>query len=125
MLDGVLFRCGFILIAELPRQRRRPGDQYGPDGKEVEYFPIRHLDRVEPIYTELPGWQKDISGARKPEDLPSNARKYIEFIEKSLKTPVTMVGVGQDIFDGLREHGLSYSCCVVFVDGLVHQGACP
>lgn len=42
----------------------------------------------------MPGWNADISKARKYEDLPENARKYIEYIEQYLGVPVTSIGVG-------------------------------
>ena len=46
----------------------------------------------------LPGWKSDVRGIKKYEDLPENCRKYVEFIEKELGVPVTMVsnGPGRD-----------------------------
>jgi adenylosuccinate synthase len=45
-------------------------------------------------YTELPGWQEDISDCRTESDLPSAAREYLRFIEEFVGVPVTLVGVG-------------------------------
>ncbi len=47
---------------------------------------------------ELPGWKCDIRGIKKYEDLPENCRKYIEFVEKEIGFPITMVsnGPGRD-----------------------------
>ena len=45
-------------------------------------------------YKEMKGWKEDITMVRKFEDLPENARKYIEFIEEYLETPVAWIGVG-------------------------------
>ena len=45
-------------------------------------------------YTELPGWDEDISGARSLEELPQTAREYVEYIEDFLGVPVVLVGVG-------------------------------
>lgn len=46
----------------------------------------------------LPGWKSDVRGIQKYEDLPENCRRYVEFIEKELGVPVTMVsnGPGRD-----------------------------
>ena len=42
----------------------------------------------------LPGWDEDITGARSFEDLPANARAYLEFISDFVGIPIVMVGVG-------------------------------
>jgi adenylosuccinate synthase len=42
----------------------------------------------------MDGWNCDISGIRKYEDLPANAKKYVEFIEKQIGYPVTMISNG-------------------------------
>ena len=49
---------------------------------------------MKPIYREFPGWQSDLSAARKFEDLPKNAQAYIRFIEEQTGIPVAMIGVG-------------------------------
>ena len=56
------------------------------------------LERAKPVYETLPGWKCEIRGIKKYEDLPENCRKYIEFIEKEIETPITMVsnGPGRD-----------------------------
>ena len=70
------------------------------DGKIIDYFTssTTKLYLYEPIYEELPGWDEDISHARSYDELPENAKKYIEFIEKQLEVPITMVsnGPGRD-----------------------------
>ncbi len=60
--------------------------------------------RVEPIYEELEGWMTPITGATKPADLPSAARKYIDFLETHVGVPIATVGVGpsRDQFVSLR-----------------------
>jgi adenylosuccinate synthase len=50
----------------------------------------------EPVYEELPGWDEDISGARSVDDLPKNARRYVEAIESMTSVPISVVGVGAD-----------------------------
>ena len=68
---------------------------YEIDGKVTRDFPTTHLlRRAKPVYTRLPGWKCDIRGIRRYEDLPENCRNYIEFIEKELEVPITMVSNG-------------------------------
>ncbi|NNJ28665.1 adenylosuccinate synthase [Lacrimispora defluvii] len=72
---------------------------YEIDGKVTKDFPNTvELNKAKPVYTTLPGWKCEIRGIKKYEDLPENCRNYIEFIEKELETPITMVsnGPGRD-----------------------------
>lgn len=71
---------------------------YSLDGKEVDYEPgcLSVFERCKPIYTTLPGWTEDISNCKSFEELPENAKKYIEFIEKETKVSVDMISVGAD-----------------------------
>jgi adenylosuccinate synthase len=52
------------------------------------------LERVKPVYEELPGWDQDLSGARSLADLPENARRYLERIVELGGVKLSMVGVG-------------------------------
>ena len=52
------------------------------------------LERVEPVYETLPGWQTPTTGVRTLSGLPGNARAYLERIEKLVDTPIAMVSVG-------------------------------
>jgi len=72
------------------------GVSYHIDGKELEGFPadLDLLGRVEVKYVTLPGWKSSICDLRKYEDLPANCKKYVEFIEQQLGTPVEWIGVG-------------------------------
>ena len=68
---------------------------YELDGKRIDYFPsTAQLKRCKPILEVLPGWKCDIGGIKKYEDLPENARKYVEFAEKHIGVPITMVSNG-------------------------------
>ncbi|NPA49086.1 MAG: adenylosuccinate synthase [Thermodesulfobacteria bacterium] len=69
---------------------------YELDGKRIENLPgsIRAVERLKPIYEELPGWKEDISQARRFEDLPENCRGYIRFIEEFSGVPVDIISVG-------------------------------
>ena len=68
---------------------------YEIDGEVTTDFPTTaKLEKAKPVLKNLPGWKCDIRGIRKYEDLPENCRKYIEFIEKELGVPITMVSNG-------------------------------
>lgn len=71
---------------------------YELDGQVIENPPstIAALERCKPLYVELPGWQEDITAVRKYEDLPLNARKYLETIGKITGVPVGLISVGPD-----------------------------
>ena len=72
---------------------------YEIGGKVTRDFPTTpSLAKAKPVWQVLPGWKCDIRGIRKYEDLPENCRKYIEFIEKEIEAPITMVsnGPGRD-----------------------------
>jgi adenylosuccinate synthase len=68
---------------------------YEIDGKETEDFPVTvKLKKARPVFTTLPGWKCDIRGIKKYEDLPENCRNYIEFVEKRIGVPITMISNG-------------------------------
>ncbi len=67
---------------------------YERDGERIDYFPS-NLERIKPIYVELDGWDKS-AHVRKWEDLPSNAKKYIEFIEEKIGVKVKYVSTGAE-----------------------------
>ena len=52
------------------------------------------LGKVEPVYETFQGWKKDISSVQEYNDLPSEAKAYLEAIESILKVPVSWIGVG-------------------------------
>jgi len=47
-----------------------------------------------PVYEEFPGWDEDITAARSLEDLPKNARRYVEALEAMTSAPISVIGVG-------------------------------
>ena len=72
---------------------------YEVDGKEIHDFPNTSiLEKAKPVLKTLPGWKCDIRGIKKYEDLPENCRNYIEFVEKEIGFPITMIsnGPGRD-----------------------------
>ena len=71
---------------------------YDIDGERVEHFPghADDLRKAKPIFETLPGWQQDITQVRRYEDLPENARAYVERIESLVGFPVKYVSIGPD-----------------------------
>ena len=68
---------------------------YEIDGQVTTDFPVTHLlEKAKPVYKTLPGWKCDIRGIRKYEDLPENCRNYIEFVEKEIGFPISMISNG-------------------------------
>jgi adenylosuccinate synthase len=71
---------------------------YEMDGRRLDHFPSDAflLERCRPVYETLPGWRKDVSGARRPADLPAAARRYIDRLAELLELPVSIASVGPD-----------------------------
>ena len=71
---------------------------YDIDGTRSEELPMTQTEfhHAKPIYEMMPGWTEDISGAKSLEDLPANARSYVQFLEDISGTQISAVGVGQD-----------------------------
>ncbi|OHQ79967.1 adenylosuccinate synthase [Staphylococcus sp. HMSC074C12] len=71
---------------------------YELDGEEITEYPanLDQLRRCKPIFEELPGWEEDITGCRKLEELPDNARKYLERISELCNVRISIFSVGPD-----------------------------
>jgi len=70
---------------------------YHYKGTIVSHLPYNiEEENVAPIYSELPGWKKDLTGLTKESDLPENLMSYIEYLEKELEVPIKIVSVGPD-----------------------------
>ena len=68
---------------------------YEIDGQVTDMFPTTpSLLRAKPVFTTLPGWKCDIRGCKRYEDLPQQARDYVDFLEEQIKTPITLVSTG-------------------------------
>ncbi len=67
-------------------------------GEIIEEFPasLKVLSECEPVYEELPGWTEDITGARSFNELPDNARHYIERVSQLTNIPISIFSVGPD-----------------------------
>jgi adenylosuccinate synthase len=71
---------------------------YDIDGQRHDELPMTQTEfhHAKPVYELLPGWSQDISGARELEDLPANARSYVQYLEDVSGTRISAIGVGQD-----------------------------
>ena len=71
---------------------------YRIDGNDVENYPDLPdvLERAEPVYVDLEGWQSDSTTARMPADLPPQAQAFIRLIEQQVGVPVRIIGVGAE-----------------------------
>lgn len=69
---------------------------YRVDGRTIDYFPtdLTTLEKCQPVYEQIPGWQTPISDIRNFNKLPSQARHYIARLEKLLGCPIDIVSVG-------------------------------
>ncbi|GIW45342.1 MAG: adenylosuccinate synthetase [Candidatus Binatia bacterium] len=69
---------------------------YECNGRRYEHFPASGyaLRNAQPVYEEHPGWHEPLSSARTMEDLPRNARRYIQRLEELTETPMYLVSVG-------------------------------
>ena len=68
---------------------------YEIDGEVTTEFPVTHLlNRAKPVLEKLPGWKCDIRGIKNYEELPENCREYIEFVEKQIGYPITLISNG-------------------------------
>ncbi len=69
---------------------------YKVDGKETAQVPFDTYANIEPVYTEFKGWNTDLTGCRKEEELPEEFRNYIAFMENYLEVPIKIISLGPD-----------------------------
>ncbi len=71
---------------------------YDCRGEILTEFPasLKVLEECKPVYETLPGWSEDISGIRKLENFPANARSYLDRIEELAQTSIDIISVGAD-----------------------------
>ena len=69
---------------------------YRLDGGSLDSMPadLERIDRVEPIYETLPGWQRPVGEARRLADLPAAARAYLDRLQDLAGAPIRYVSVG-------------------------------
>ena len=68
---------------------------YEVDGEVTDLFPVpAKLGRAKPVFVTLPGWKSDIRGITDYDQLPANAKAYVDFLEEKIGCPITMVSTG-------------------------------
>ncbi len=84
------------VLDTLPRLKICVG--YKLDGKTIDYFPgnVATLERCQPIYEELPGWQVPISHIRQYGELSIEAQQYVARLEELTSCPVNIISVGAE-----------------------------
>lgn len=69
---------------------------YKVDGVETDQVPFDIAAKIKPVYTEFPGWKKDLTGIRKESELPQEFKNYIKFMEDYLGVPISIISLGPD-----------------------------
>ncbi|MFA5250960.1 MAG: adenylosuccinate synthase [Phycisphaerae bacterium] len=71
---------------------------YKINGKEITFFPsnIDRLSQAVPVYETVPGWDVDFAGVTDFDDFPASAKNFIRLIEKRVKVPINIIGVGPE-----------------------------
>ena len=83
---------------------------YIVNGKKMDYMPFDIVNEpAEPVYIDLPGWQKDLTGIVNEKDFPDELSQYIVYLEKELNVPVSIVSVGPDRKQTIRRMDLVIS----------------
>lgn len=98
MLSGIdcLAITRLDILDTLPSLKICTGYLY--KGQALHEYPasLKMLSEVEPVYEELPGWQSDITGIRRYEELPLNARRYVERLSECAGARLGIISVGPD-----------------------------
>lgn len=81
---------------------------YDVDGVRHDEMPVNQSDfhHAQPIYEELDGWWEDISECRSYDELPENARRYVEFVEEQVGARISVIGVGPGRDEVIVRHDL-------------------
>jgi len=84
------------VLDTLPRLKICVG--YQVDGKTIDYFPgnVAILERCQPVYEELPGWQSPTSDIRDYGKLPAQAKQYVSRLEELISCPANIISVGAE-----------------------------
>jgi adenylosuccinate synthase len=71
---------------------------YEINGKQVDDFPMHQTDlhHAQPVYETFPGWGVDVTGCRRREELPEEARRFVWFVEDEIGAPLRMISVGAE-----------------------------
>ncbi len=69
---------------------------YKVDGVETKQVPFDTMAQIEPVYTDFEGWQTDLSGMRREEELPVAFKNYVAFMENYLGVKISIISLGPD-----------------------------
>ncbi len=95
MIQGATSLCVTLLDVLSCVETLRVCTRYRVGDDETDEFPVFHaLKRAEPVLEEMLGWGVPITEARRLEQLPRDARDYLDFIESSVGVPISHVSVG-------------------------------
>ena len=88
---------------------------YKIDGKATEQIPAQDsgFQKIEPVFTKIPGWQTSTFGIDSYVELPQKAKRYLEFVDKELGAKVGIISTGPD-----REQTLSVPEFLAMLDGM-------
>jgi len=78
------------------------GVGYELNGQRLDYFPSYDVEDIKIIYEEFPGWNEPIHECRKIKELPKNARKFIDSLEKFCRIPIDWISVGPGRKDTIK-----------------------
>jgi len=71
--------------------------EYNYKGEKIDHLPYNiEPENVSPIYVEKKGWKADLTGMTSYDELPSELKEYVEFIEKFVEVPIKVISVGPD-----------------------------
>ena len=82
---------------DVPAEKKKTSvGKFSIDGRRIDSPPARieDLARATPVFETLPGWKTPLAGARRWEDLPTEAQEYVRFIERRLGVPIRWIGTG-------------------------------
>ncbi len=78
---------------------------YSYQGKTLQTLPapLKALEGCQPIYEDLPGWSQDLKGVRKRQELPLEARNYLQRMEELMQVPISIISLGPDREETITE----------------------
>lgn len=79
-------------------ERLKVATAYRLDGKEIHHLPADTsvFADVCPVYEEVPGWDHPLRGTRRYEDLPTETKNYLQFVEDYTKVPAAILSIGPE-----------------------------
>ncbi len=80
----------------LPTVRLNTGYRMGGESIDILPYGAEAVSRCEPVYEDFPGWSESTFGVCKWEQLPANARRYLERLSEVLGVPIDLISTGPD-----------------------------